>query len=377
MDDTLEIKIPDIEKEFARLRKNAEESKQMIACLFTLVIFAHEPKRSASLKDLIDNIIAKFPCRLIFIEADLDSNKKYFDVQVSTVMSGYVQSKSTIACDQILIRTSKDQLFRVPYLIIPHLEPDLPVFLLWGQNPFEENEIFPMLRSYASRVIFDSECSDNLNLFCKEMLTGADSLGIDIMDINWALISNWRDMLQQLFSGPEMIKQLRECQSLVITYNDKQENGSADGKLGRLRYPEIRAIYLQGWLASCLGWQFRAIETDQSSTILTYFGQCSPVIVTISPQSNPKLPLGAITSIQLMTKDGTSFDIQRKEHLSQVLIHTSNKRECLLPYTLPLPSAHRGMNFMKEIFYNPSGESYQNMLSAISHIDFDLIQPQS
>lgn len=376
MPDTININIPNIGKELKKLSSDAKDKKQRKACLFTLVIFAHEPKRAAQLKDLIDTILAKFPCRLIFIHADCSSKEKHFNVTVSSLTSGGagsggVASKSAVSCDQILIDASSDQLFRVPYVVIPYLETDLPVFLLWGQNPFEDSIVFPELQPYASRVIFDSECSNNLNLFCREMLSGVDSLDLDVMDINWALISNWRDTLRQLFSELDMKDELPRCKSIVIHYTEGNSSSSdEDGLL----YPEIRALYLQAWLASCLKWRFRSVKMSDQGVVISYFGTNGPTTVTLSAVPEPNLPIGALTSIEFGIEGGATHLLQRKEKLSQVIVHTSTDTECKLPYTLPLPSNHRGMNFMKEIFYTMTGQSYKNMLESLCAIDFDLIK---
>lgn len=372
MTQPIDINIPDIEKELSKLWKQAEDQKQAKACLFNLVIYANEAKRVKFLQEFSDNILAKFPCRLIFIHSDQLATKSYFSVDVSTVMSGNIENRSTIACDQILIRASKDQLFRVPFIIIPHLERDLPIFLLWGQNPLEDHVIYPALQPYATRVIFDSECSDNLNLFCKEMLMGMDSLGIDAIDLNWALISNWRDMLRQLFSGQEMISKLQNCKSIIINYNDCKDHPELHTE--SLRYPEIRAIYLQGWLASRLKWRFRSLEIFKTSTIINYFSPITEVTVALSPMENPELPPGTILSMEFTMKDGSSYEIIRKEKLSQVVVHSFNENECQLPFTLPLPSSHKGMNFIQEIFYNPAGEQFDQMIELVSKLDFDLIK---
>ena len=364
---TVDIQIPNIEKDLRDSSKNELQKKTAKASLFTLVIFANELRRVCYLQELVNTILDKFPCRIIFIQGDVQSQESYFHVTVSSVISGQSSNTqdSAVACDQITIKASKDQLFRVPFVVTPHIVPDLPIFLLWGQNPFEEKEIFPHLQPYASRVIFDSECSDNLTNFCKDMQESLDTLKMDIMDISWALVSNWRDLLYQVFDTPDKVKHLDNLKSIIIQYN-----GS---KTDTFKHPEIRAIYLQAWLACCLKWKYRNLEKFETNMVISYIGDANPVIVALSPLTLPDVPPGAINSIEITTTDGYAYTIARKPNLSQAVVHISSNETCELPFTLPLPSIHKGMNFMRETFFSKLGNHYSDMLKIVSKINYEII----
>lgn len=358
MTEALDIHIPNIEKALVNLCESPKDKKPIKACLFTLIIYAHEPKRIKYLQELIDNILDKFPCRIIFIQRE-SKPAKYLHVDVANVTSG--KEGAMVVCDQITIKSSQSELSRVPYIVIPHIVPDLPVYLLWSQTPFKEQVIFPALQPYASRIIFDSECSDNLHQFSEEMLQHLKLLKMEIMDINWALVSNWRDMLVQLFDTPARFSVLQKCKSLRITYNHVNKDMS--------HHPAIRAIYIQGWLASRLQWKYNDAEKVDGMTMISYLSKEHPSIVALCPQADDSLPPGAIISIELNSVDGQSFYISRKQSLSQVVIHISSREQCELPYTLPLPDVHQGLTFIKEIFYHQLSSHYHDMLKLISKMD--------
>lgn len=328
------------------------------ACLFTLVIYAHEERRVNYLQELVETIIDKFPCRIIFIKADQSLENSSFNVSHSTVTSG--QTNASVSCDQIIIDTSFDQLFQVPFVVIPNIVPDLPLYLLWGQNPFEDKEVFPSLKPYSSRVIFDSQCADSILHFCEEMLFSLKSLQMEIMDLSWALISNWRDLLTQLFDSERGIEDLDAIKSVIIKYNSHGSDTS--------QHLEIRALYLQAWLACCLGWKYCETETFDNCPVITYVGEVHPSIVALTPEENPALPSGAIMGIDFQMTNGTSYSLSRREHLSQVLVHISTKETCELPFTLPLPNVHRGLTFMREMFFSKLGERYKEMLKILTEI---------
>lgn len=362
---TATLDIPNIDKELSRLQSSKGQNGGSKACLFTLVIYAGEPRRVSYLEEQVNTILDKFPCRIIFIQGDMQSKSSFFRVSVSTATSGHTGNGGSVSCDRIVIETSKDELFRVPYVVIPQLVPDLPVYLLWGENPFEERAVFPFLQSYASRVVFDSECSDNIRAFCEEMETSLDRLKVDVTDINWALLSNWRDMLYQLFDTEEKIDQLADAKSIIISYNGLTTETT--------KHPEIRALYLQGWLAAAMGWDYRNVEMTDDDLILTYIGQVHPVIIALTPREAPSMPSGAILGIEIATIGGHYYSISRNENLPQVVVHISTKLTCELPFTLSLPNVHRGSTFMKEIFFNKPGAYYRETLKMISKIDYKIL----
>lgn len=349
-----DIQIQDIEKELKALWTLSKEKKQIKACLFTLIIYAQTARSSEHLQQLTDSILDKFPCRIIFIYSDQTKKNSYLHVKASTIFSGQT---NTIACDFISINASFDMLERIPLIITPNIVPDLPVYLLWGQNPFNEYKIFPLIQSYAKRVIFDSECSDNLNVFCLEMLKNLQLLDMEIMDINWALVSHWRDLFPQIFDTEVKIEELTLSQEIIIKYHN---NTSA-----MQPHLDIRAIYLQGWLAARLGWTYKRSIKTESGVQVHYESKGHPIVILLSPESSPELSCGSIISIEICTSERNYF-IQRKAHLSQAVIHISTKELCELPFTLSLPDVHRGDAFMNEIFYNQIGDQYVEMLKMIA-----------
>jgi glucose-6-phosphate dehydrogenase assembly protein OpcA len=362
-----DLQIPDIQKELQKIADQQKEDGPRRASLFTLILFAPSSKRVAHLQKYRDKILEKFPCRVIFIQADEEAEQPYFHVKVSSIMCGDQNGGGSdpIACDEITIEASNSELFRIPFIVFPNLIPDLPSYLLWGKNPFDEKDVFPALQPYITRVVFDSECSDNLHLFCEEMLANLNLSKVELMDINWALVSNWRDMICQLFSTPEKVEQLASIKSITITYNDNEAENR--------QHSAIRALYLQGWLASRLKWQYDQIEKNDRNFIISYSAQGSPLIVTLSPQAYLDLPIGALSSIEITTKAGDSYFIARKLNLSQVVVHESSYEKCALPFTLPLPSVHKGLNFMKEIFFKQLGNHYRGTLKMISQIDYKVL----
>jgi len=333
------------------------EKKQAPASLFNLVIYAHEASRVEHFEELIQTILSKFPCRIIFIHA-YGKEEDHFLVRSSRVLTGKGQEQTV--CDRTVIEASKKQLPRVLSVLFPAINPDLPIYLLWGQSPFEEHLIFPALRPYAARVIIDSGCYDNLPLFCRQMETHLNLLKMDLMDLNWALLSSWRDLLSSLFDRPDKQLLLNSCKSIILTYNSTATE--------RTWHPELRAIYLQGWLAACLGATFMKAEYFEQNLLLSYMGKKNPLVIALEPQPDFDHPAGTILGAAFSFINGDSYAILPKPALSQAIVHESSLDTCALPYTLPLPNVYAGTTFLNEILYQSVGDHYRKMLKMISNL---------
>ena len=254
-----------IETDLASLWDSLRESNKIRACLFNLILYVHEKERIRYYEDIIQTIVEKFPCRILFIQNQGQSEKP-LSVEVSTEAVGK-RSGERVACDVITLKTPANQLYKIPFVILPHLVPDLSIFLLWAQDPTAENEIFPHFKEYATRIIFDSDCRGNLKEFAKKMLELTTAIKTDVVDLNWAGISRWREILAQIFETEQQIKGLYHAKEVRIAYNAKTG--------GHLLHPETQAIYLQGWLASCLTWKYKEKKatTLETNFIYTYEGQ--------------------------------------------------------------------------------------------------------
>lgn len=353
------LNIPNIENELKKIHAIQIEKKEVRANLFTLIIYVHEEERAKYLKEIVQNIIEKYPCRIIFIQADRSSSQDDLEVEVSSAHSNKLGS--LVACDQINIKVSGSYINRVPYLILPHIVTDLPVYLLWGQDATYDLEILPHLVKLADRLIFDAECTKNLKMFSEAILTKKKFLGLELTDINWALCSAWRDLLFQTFYDHEHLVQLMKSKKIEITYNDQKSNW--------IHQPEMQSIYLQAWVASRLKWQLKGMTLNGAERQFNYEAAGNEVSVILIPKTTPSAPPGGVTSFTAESVEGYSFALQRDAEQSRVSVHCSSPETCELPYTLQLPNLRRGSNFMNEVFYSPPSPHYFEVLELLSKIE--------
>ncbi len=347
-----EIPISKIEVELNRLA--GSQKNQIKACLFNLVIFCHEPRRAAYLYQIVQSITDKFPCRIIFIQTIQQTVESFLKVSVGHVSVG--QGDTSVACDQINIDVTKDQLARVPFIVLPHLVPDLPVFLVWGQNPTTETIILPHLQKNAARLIFDSECAEDLASFSQNLLKMSENNKLEIRDVKWAALGGWREVIKTTFHHPDKIAQLKNARCLNITYNGLKSIFTS--------HTEILAIYIQAWLAAQLEWSYCSFTTQAENRQFIYHTGHHEVEVNLIPQ-NSKFAGGAIMAIT-MESELFSASMKRLENQAQIAIDFASQAECSVPFNLPLAELQTSANFMAEIFYRQTSLHYNHMLAMIA-----------
>jgi glucose-6-phosphate dehydrogenase assembly protein OpcA len=352
---TDEIVIPNIEAELSKLWMEGKKKGEIKACLFNLILYSQNSDRSVYLKEVAGIVKETFPCRLIFIECDDKSEKNYLTVSVAEDI--YRKDSSIITCDRIEIKCSKSYINRVPYLVLPHLIPDLPVYLLWGQDPSLDTELLPHLQKFATRLIFDSDSSGDIRNFCNKMLSDKELAHLPVTDMNWASLASWREILFQVFDTKEKIEHLRNCKEIKIRYNSAQSP--------QFQHTERRAVYLQGWIASQLKWKYKSALMEKGELRIKYDNGSGETIVDISGNPTNKLTPGSIMGFEVFGQDQLLYFLRREGFSPFVVTHISKKDECELPFILPLRHFNKGSAFMQEMFFAPCSGHYWSMLKAI------------
>lgn len=333
--------------------KNNSEHKIDRACLFNLIVYTFKSDKSEYFKEIVNLIIRQFPCRVIFIEAVQNSS--------STEKSLKNQEITTreISWDRLFIQVSEENLARVPFLILPLLIPDLPIYLLWGHDPCTENTILPHLEKLATRLIFDSEATSDLQQFCLKLLEHLNNSPVQIMDMNWARISGWREILLQIYDSPERLEQLAAAKKIRIHYNSSSNSNGLQ--------PETQAIYLQAWLASCLGWSWDGPKVQPKKNSLRYSSTKGKHEIHFLNISDPSFAAEEILEIEVEGCNDYACSLRRTDG-HHVEVKASNQFQCELPCTLLMPRLDSGKNLVQEIFYQKTSNQYLAMLKLISSI---------
>ena len=237
-----------------------DEMAGLHASLFNLVVFSPDPSRTPYFRSLVEDIVDYFPCRVLFTEAcaKRDNPSK----GITTEFNSYATRKGPYLTgyEEITLRYHPSQKEQLSFRLIPYLLPDLPNYLIWGQDPTTEHDVLPALLPYAHRLIIDSETTCDLQRFTRQILGQIQGSHIDVIDLNWTRIKGWRDVVSEVFDTPVRVQQLSLAEELIIKYNGRKNSF--------FTHNEVQAIYLQGWLAAQLHWQLRSLERGDGSTPL-------------------------------------------------------------------------------------------------------------
>lgn len=344
-----------IEPELLRIWEALAKENKIRASLFNLIVYTKFSPRTDYFRKIVQKVVEKFPCRTLFISHDPDSPQPYLKTAISVVTPS--EQEASIACDQIDIGVAGPDLERVPFVILPHLIPDLPNYLLWAEDPSVPHPLFPPLAKLATRIIFDSESGGSLLAFANTLLDLHEKTGIDVADLNWARTEGWRDLIASTFDSKQRQELLKEITILKIVYNAYETEFFSHLK--------IQAMYLLAWASSRLGWKF------EKATPSLHFAFQS-VDAHIKSDNWEKLGPGTVISVSLHTSDGHIFDAGRiPDAYHYVKIQFSSPEQCDLPYRFVLGQTATGQSLVKEICTKGTSVHYLDMLKELKTLDRD------
>jgi glucose-6-phosphate dehydrogenase assembly protein OpcA len=350
----------DIQSELNKMWETFETKSVTRACLFNLIFYTQKNHRTHYIERIAQKVVEKFPSRVIFVAVNKTAKEDSIRTAVSVLPSS--KGEFDVACDYIHIETSGSFHERIPFVILPHILPDLPVYLVWAEDPSKDDPLCYQLEQFANRLIFDSESTDNLPRFAKSVLEQHEKSHCDIADLNWARIESWREMLSMAFYSNDKLKQIENAKRITINYNSQESPFFCHTK--------IQASYLQAWLACQLGWEFLSVRNEKNSLIFAYKGRFGPIEIAVNAAQHANLPPGLILSVDIMTAKEEHFSFIRNEAEShQITYQYSTPSQCDLPSHYVFTKAESGQSLVKEICHRGTSEHYLKVLNLVKKMD--------
>lgn len=357
------IELANIQQELTRLWDSLEGANKIRACLFNLVVYTCDEQRNDYFQGLIKLVIDRLPCRILFVKGKKDPNTHHIKTQVSAETSG--TGNSSIACEVITVEASGVHLERVPFVILPNIVPDLPVYLLWGGDPTSDDPNFTPLQKIATRLIFDSECLSDLPGFSRTLIKRLPDIQPEVADMNWARTRGWRDIISQVFDTQEKVEHLSESKKIRITYNQRE---TAD-----FRHTHTQALFIQGWIAAQLNWKFCNCQQAEGNIHIDYENGSRSISVTLSPGLAEDHSPGTLLEVEVQTHKGQHYSLKRQPKSKVVEVRESSSAHCGLPYKLLLGRLTVDRSLMNEVLYENLGNHYHNMIQLTSQIPCQLV----
>ncbi len=351
-----EIVSPDeIESKLLKIWEDLAKVNKMRASLFNLIVFNKLSKRTDYFRTIVQKIIDRFPCRVLFISHDPDSSKEYLKTAVSVIAP---EGQSTIACDTIDIGVAGPEWKRVFSLVLPHLIPDLPVNLLWAEDPSQNHPLFESLANLSQRIIFDSESADSLYDFSNTVLSMKEKKGLEITDLNWARLEGWRDLLVSTFEAKEHMADLQNIEEIKIVYNAKETEFFCHLK--------IQSMYLLAYLSSRLGWNFKKAKAKKGAFHFSFENKINAII----EPTEWDLGSGTVIAIEIKTKDEKCYSMARTQQAKhQATIQIASQEYCDLPYRFMLGQTASGQSLVREIFQGGTSDFLLESLHQLLLLD--------
>lgn len=348
------VPIHQIESALDKVLDEMQGKNKIRASLFNLLIYSKENKRESYIQLVTKKIVEKFPCRiLLFINRGNDFKEIESKISVIEVEE---QKNSEIFCDCIQFDMNEKELNKIPFLTFPHLIPDLPSYFLFSEDP-EKFDLYPLhLENFCSRVIFDSETSENLLVFAKTVLKYQVKSGLQIADLNWARTESFRNLFMAQFLHQKTESKLNQLKNITITYNQVRSDFFSHTK--------IQSIYLAIWISIHLNLKLKNASIDQ----LIFDNQGKDLKICLAETSSNSVNAGRILSLELDLEEGEHYLFKRKEKNPHVIIIYPTKKDfCEIPSEFLLDGEESGASLVGEIFHHSASNVFLKVLNYISH----------
>lgn len=344
-----------IEKKLTDIWRDLKKVGQMRACLFNLILYNPLSKRTDYIKKISQKVLEKFPCRIILI--NYDPSKESLESSVSVIPQD--SKENSVVCDYIEINSGEKDLERASFLILPHLLPDLPVYMLWGDEIELNNPLYSRLEEFCTRTIFDSECAKDLSMFTKSLV----DIQSNIADLNWGRIESWKNLFVLSFQPCLYLEDLKKAEKISIYYNSYQNDYFKNNK--------IQALYFHAWLADRLGWEFKSSTKEG---LIYQRNDGKEVIFSLIAKEDSSLKPATIISVKVDSEGEKLFEFLRSDtNENQVLFHVSTKTVCEVPNNFWLDKVHEGQSLVKEIYNKGTSKHYLSMLKTLQKLPTEVL----
>lgn len=319
------------------------------ACLFTLIaLSAQDSEGESRAQNQIDAIAQKYPCKIIFISINQKNHESHLRKKIITK----TLLPSSIEYDICMIDASPDQVYKIPFLVIPEMGSDFPSFLFVTQSPLNI-PLISSLEPYVERIIFDEPTSYDIGSFASSLL--ALPLKEKYVDLNWVKTKPWRLLFYTLFSNKEKLPHLETLSKIHIHYSSTSQTSHAS-----------QAILLQAWIASRLSWKLSSTSHIDNCLVFTYSHGIHPCSIVIEPIHNEIMEPGTVVSIELFSNPGIYYLLTYASDDRHISVHITTQELCEIPYTLFVDSYQKGKALSLEILQQKSSEHYFPCLEILS-----------
>jgi len=326
------------------------------ASLFTLIVAVKDMARRMHCQRLVHRIVEKLPCKIIFIAIDSEAKEEF--LRQNTFSRTLRSGPQPVCCDIMTIQTSPNLTHQIPFLILPEIIPDLPVFLLIGHEPWEIAPLVNELLPYVDRIIFDVQRFSNIGHFADQHKQLPQKH--TFIDLNWARTKPWREGFLRVFNTQDRLHQLFTSHTINIRFSQRPS-------LTTNLFYDSQALLFQAWIASRFNWQPVEFKEEADHIHIRYRSNDHQITVTLSPADSAFIEEGNIISVECRGENETHFLLSYETDDRHIAVHASSKDQCEMPYTLFVGSFQRGRALPNEIFQQTASAHYLPLVELLTH----------
>jgi glucose-6-phosphate dehydrogenase assembly protein OpcA len=308
------INVEAIERELTSLwqqaSKDEEEGGVTRASMFNLLVYVPSRAAAKQLDEILTDVAAARPCRVILIVADSEEPQGTLTAEVTSRCTLPSGSSKQVCCEQVTISSASDQLEEVPSAVAPLMLSDLPVYLWWHAEPWvSDNKFFRRLVDLSNRVVIDSTMFPNpeSELASMAAVLTQTPRWTAISDLNWARLTAWRALLAGFYDIADYRELLNNLRRVIIRYAPIKGSSVIPA----------RALLLGGWLTSRLRWSVKpgTARRSDSSAGMQLFANSGSTITLEFEHTRREIEPGhlALVTLESGTDQPVSFTVRRSQ----------------------------------------------------------------
>ncbi|HKA19334.1 MAG TPA: glucose-6-phosphate dehydrogenase assembly protein OpcA [Blastocatellia bacterium] len=307
------INVEAIERELTSLWQQASKEDDAggvtRASMFNLLVYVPSRAAAKDLDEILTDVAAARPCRVILIVADSEEPRGTLTADVTSRCTLPSGSSKQVCCEQVTITSAPDQLEEVPSAVAPLMLSDLPVYLWWHAEPrISDKTLFTHLVDLSNRVVIDSTMFPNPE---SELVIMASVLTetprwTAISDLNWARLTAWRALLAGFYDIADYRGPLNDVSRVIIRYAPLKGSSVIPA----------RALLLGGWLASRLNWTVKPGTARRSESSASLQLSANNEILTLEfEHTRREIEPGhlALVTLESGSDQPVSFTVRRSE----------------------------------------------------------------
>jgi glucose-6-phosphate dehydrogenase assembly protein OpcA len=179
-----------------------------------LVVWCGTRELADEAAEAISNLSHNRPSRAIVLEPDPAAADVRSDEAVFCALPPD-RARNVLVCSEVVRLRGPGRAGALAAMTRSLLLPDLPLVVLWLDEPDWEHEDARGLLASATRLVVDSQ-RDPRALDALPRLVGAETPYI--CDLAWTKITGWREVVAQLFDPPSHLALLPRLERIVVRY---------------------------------------------------------------------------------------------------------------------------------------------------------------